>query len=423
MKFLSSASMSMGNSYIVQKKLVTQALSNGGDLATVLSKAGRSYDDLIYECSYEKKWAGAFPLTLKDFSAKVKDVPIVSFFTGCGGMDLGFEQLGFKHVAAFEYNEIFCKTLRKNRPNWRVFGPPYGNGDVSKYDEVEAALKPLIEDPFEGVFIGGPPCQPFSIAANQRFSRSGENFKRVGFAHEKNGNLLFDYVKLIIRFRPKVFVVENVPGLRDLDNGEQLSAAIELLSDHGYIVNEPKVYDAADHGVPQFRERLFIVGSRTKGRFVLPTKLPHVGAASVLDSVPNDLPNHETRIHKAGSIERYMRLRYGQRDQLGRVDRLDPTLPSKTVIAGGTKGGGRSHLHPEIPRTLSVRECARLQTFPDNYIFLGPTARQFTQVGNAVPPVLAATLATSIAEAYFQPKRSDKSLKKIKEDMIDARHR
>ena len=83
------------------------------------------------------------------------------------------------------------------------------------------------------------------------------------------------------------------------------------------------------------------------------------------------------------------------------MDRLDPTRPSKTVIAGGTNGGGRSHLHPEIPRTLSVRECARLQTFPDGYRFIGPTARQFTQVGNAVPPVLAATLATQIAKAYF----------------------
>jgi DNA (cytosine-5)-methyltransferase 1 len=96
-----------------------------------------------------------------------------------------------------------------------------------------------------------------------------------------------------------------------------------------------------------------------------------------------------------------MVLDYGKRDQLGRVDRLTPSRPSKTVIAGGTNGGGRSHLHPEIPRTLSVRECARLQTFPDDYKFIGPTARQFTQVGNAVPPLLAATLATQIAKAFF----------------------
>lgn len=262
-------------------------------------------------------------------------------------------------------------------------------------------LDGLIGKPFEGVFIGGPPCQPFSIAANQRFSRSGENFKRVGFAHEKNGNLFFDYVRLILEFKPKVFVVENVPGLRDLDGGEQLSAAIELLEDNGYRVNEPTVLNAADYGVPQFRDRLFVIGSRVDGEFAFPTKTAHIGCAAALQNLPKGVANHETREHKTGSIERYMRLRYGQRDQLGRVDRLDPTLPSKTVIAGGTNGGGRSHLHPEVPRTLSVRECARLQTFPDDYVFLGPTARQFTQVGNAVPPVLAAAIATSVADAYF----------------------
>ena len=98
-----------------------------------------------------------------------------------------------------------------------------------------------------------------------------------------------------------------------------------------------------------------------------------------------------------------MYLDYGKRDKLGRVDHLLPSLPSKTVIAGGgANGGGRSHLHPEVPRILTVRECARLQTFPDNYKFIGPTARQFTQVGNAAAPlVLAATLATQIAKAYF----------------------
>jgi DNA (cytosine-5)-methyltransferase 1 len=129
--------------------------------------------------------------------------------------------------------------------------------------------------------------------------------------------------------------------------------------------------------------------------------LETVGAGSVLNGCDSELCNNETREHKAESILRYMRLNYGQRDQLGRVDRLDPMLPSKTVIAGGTKGGGRSHLHPEIPRTLSVRECANLQTFPKDYIFMGANARQFTQVGNAVPPVLAAQIGNSVTESYF----------------------
>ena len=113
------------------------------------------------------------------------------------------------------------------------------------------------------------------------------------------------------------------------------------------------------------------------------------------------LANIETREHKAESVLRYMELAYGQRDQLGRVDRLDPLSPAKTVIAGGTKGGGRSHLHPEVPRTLSVRECARLQSFPDEYEFVGTSGRQFTQVGNAVPPVLAAQIGKSILTSFF----------------------
>jgi hypothetical protein len=115
------------------------------------------------------------------------------------------------------------------------------------------------------------------------------------------------------------------------------------------------------------------------------------------------LQGHVTRKHEAESIERYMRLGFGGRDKLGRVDRIDPFRPSKTIIAGGTGGGGRSHLHPYIPRTMSVRECARLQTFPDTYVFSGPVARQFTQVGNAVPPVLAYVMAKAIYESIYAP--------------------
>ena len=256
--------------------------------------------------------------------------------------------------------------------------------------------------PFEGVFIGGPPCQPFSIAANQRYLRSDKNFKRVGFTHQENGNLLFDFVNVIVVFRPAVFVIENVTGLRDLDGGKQLSLAIRELNAAGYTINEPLKYDASEYGVPQHRQRLFVVGSRLPGTFSEPKKQSPIGSGSVLLSLPGDETfNHEVRNHKAGSVARYMRLNYGERDQLGRVDRLNPTKPAKTVIAGGSRGGGRSHLHPEIPRTLSVRECARLQTFPDDYRFAGSTSRQFTQVGNAVPPILAAALASELARGYF----------------------
>lgn len=318
---------------------------------------------------------------------------------------MGFETAGYEHKAAFEFNELFCKTLRKNRPAWNVFGPPTHSGDVSNVSEIIETLEAIIPLNFEGMFVGGPPCQPFSIASNQRFSKSGDNFKRIGFEHEKNGNLLFDYVSIIKHFKPTCFLIENVPGLRDLDGGTQLSAAIRELEAIGYKVVEPRVLNAADYGVPQFRERLFVIGSRNGNIPAFPerSKLAF-GAGSVLQRSQGNAKNTETRAHKLNSMERYCKLGYGQRDQLGRVDRLDPCIPSKTVIAGGTNGGGRSHLHPEIPRTLSVRECARLQTFPDDYVFVGSTARQFTQVGNAVPPVLAAQLALTVASSVFREK-------------------
>ena len=166
-------------------------------------------------------------------------------------MDLGLEAAGYRHVAAFEISELFCKTLRHNRPKWKVFGPPTHTGDVSQFEEVTSTLGKIIRTPFEGLFVGGPPCQPFSIAANQRFSKWSDNFKRTGFLHGTNGNLLFDFVHLIVAFKPKAFVIENVTGLRDVDDGVQLLTAIEQLKANGYIVQEPFVLDAAHYGVPQ----------------------------------------------------------------------------------------------------------------------------------------------------------------------------
>ena len=385
-----------------QRRLMEEAEEGPDHLSVVLERNRATYDDLAYERTGEKAWSGGPAPTLDGLRREPTDVPMVSFFTGCGGMDLGFEATGFRHQCAFEFNELFCRTIRRNRPQWQVFGPPIHPGDVSRVGEVVETLAKQISSPFEGVFIGGPPCQPFSIASNQRFSKSGTNFKRVGFDHKRNGGLLFDYIELILEFRPAVFVIENVPGLRDIDGGSQLSSAVGALSDAGYDINQSVVLDAADFGVPQRRNRLFVIGTRLRRWIQLPlARQGHIGCGAVL---PNGVPaaaNNETRKHKASSVARYMALDYGARDHMGRVDRLDPSLPAKTVIAGGSGGGGRSHLHPEIPRTLSVRECARLQSFPDDYVFVGPTARQFTQVGNAVPPVLAAQLASEIRDAAY----------------------
>jgi DNA (cytosine-5)-methyltransferase 1 len=394
--------MGEGVNLALQERILDEVRVSGSDLSGALAARGLSYDDLRYQVSDELAWSGPRPLKLEEYTARPRSGRFVSFFTGCGGVDLGFEAAGLQHDASFEINELFCKTLRRNRPSWHVFGPPVHSGDVSNHEEIVEALSGVISTPYDGVFVGGPPCQPFSIAANQRFSKEGANFKRIGFGHERNGNLLFNFVSLVQEFRPAVFMIENVPGLRDIDGGAQLTAALGMLKAVGYRVEEPMTLNAADFGIPQNRYRLFVVGSRLSRSFRAPKMArEHIGCGSVLPTTKFKALNHDTREHKLESVLRYKRLYYGERDQLGRVDRLDPTLPSKTVIAGGVNGGGRSHLHPEIPRTLSVRECARLQTFPDDYAFIGPTARQFTQVGNAVPPLLAAQMGSALIKSYL----------------------
>lgn len=388
-----------------QIRMLEECINSGVDLAVALQAEGLSYNDLRYEDNDSLKKPERQYQKLTEFQIKSHGIPVASFFSGAGGADLGFEAAGFEHAILVEINRVFCDTLRLNRPKWRVVGPPEHYGDVSRVDSISSKLRSSIGSPkrFDGVFVGGPPCQPFSIAANQRFSKSGKNFKRIGYAHETNGNLLFDFIALVKRFQPAAFVIENVPGLVDIDGGIQLREALKTLTASGYKVERPYVLNAAHYQVPQQRQRMFIIGNRIGKDFRMPCPQTDVIPCSSAFTLPTDeLINHETRKHKAESILRYMKLQYGGRDQLGRVDRLNPYLPSKTVIAGGSAGGGRSHLHPTIPRTLSVREGARLQTFPDDYIFTGPSARQFTQVGNAVPPILAAQIAIALKTTVFR---------------------
>lgn len=383
-----------------QVELLNDLIRDNVSLSDYLHKHKLSYEDLVYTNYAENEYKKSAYRTLDQFKVKNNNISVVSFFSGAGGLDLGFEAAGFSHLALFEINELFCKTLKHNRASWDIHC-----ADISRTEEVIPLLakKTGNEAKFEGVFIGGPPCQPFSIAANQRFSKNSENFKRTGFSNKKYGNLLFDYINLIVHFKPEVFLIENVVGLIDVDGGEQLSKAYKTLEDLGYHIEQPLVFKADSYHIPQQRVRLIIIGNRLNKRFIPPEPSnQRTNVSNVFDIPIKFVKNHITREHNAESILRYMNLNYGQRDKLGRVDRLDPSLPSKTVIAGGLSGGGRSHLHPYIPRTLSVRESARIQTFPDEYEFLGPVARQFTQVGNAVPPVLAVQIASAIYNSFYR---------------------
>ncbi|HEY9617076.1 MAG TPA: DNA cytosine methyltransferase [Microcoleaceae cyanobacterium] len=391
-------------SLLDQVAILQRCISEQLDLRQELSLLGLTYDDLRYRHNPSSNPHSLPYLPLDHFSAPAHRTPIVSFFAGAGGLDLGFTAAGFQHLAAIEINPLCCQTLRTNHPEWQVIGPPLHSGDIRDRENISALLHALpgIIVPFEGMFIGGPPCQPFSVAANQRFAKQGDQFKRVGFASADYGNLLFDYIWYIETFQPRGFLLENVTGLLDIDSGKQLFIGLSRLVAKGYTITQPTIINAADYGVPQNRHRLFIVGWRTAHTFAFPPprSLP-ISCGQALRTSVHGLANHITRAHQAASVLRYMELACGARDRLGRVDRLNPHSPAKTVISGGSTGGGRSHLHPFIPRTLSVRESARLQTFPDTFVFCGASARQFTQVGNAVPPLLAFHLACAVYTQLF----------------------
>ena len=333
---------------------------------------------------------------------------VLSLFAGAGGLDIGFEAAGFRSVGFVEVEDWACDTLRANHPEAVVIGPPDHSGDVADIT-LQALKKHSYELARPDVVIGGPPCQPFSIAAAQRFVRGDKRFKRIGHADPRRGQLFKHFARLVKETEPRAFLLENVPGLLQLDGGRSLEAMVTDLEGIGYRISEPTILEVADFGVPQFRQRLFVIGTsgaiphlpiQTRGAPGSPLP-PWLTVAHALAGMPQGLENHVPRRHEASSVARYRRLAFGEREHLGRVDRLDPRRPSKTVIAGGSGGGGRSHLHPFIARTLTVRECARLQTFPDEYVFSGSSARQFTQVGNAVPPRMAEQLARAIGTAEF----------------------
>lgn len=336
---------------------------------------------------------------------------VMSIFAGGGGLDEGFKAAGFEIVCSIDIEEWACDTLRKNNPDSVVIGPPAYSGDVKAMSPKEVSEITGVKPNELDMIMGGPPCQPFSQAASQRFLKSDEKFKRKGFDCEEKGTLLFDFIEYVLFFKPKNFLIENVPGLLTVDGGEQLNQALETLKNAGYSISEPKVIDAVNYGVPQFRQRLIIWGSSEVKAPSLPepshsskadlVSQPHRVVAQALINLDKSAKNTETRAHKESSVERYKTLEFGQREKLGRVDRLDPLRPSKTIIAGGMNGGGRSHLHPYIARTMSVRECARIQTFSDSYEFVGSIARQFTQVGNAVPPLLAEKIAYQILNKQY----------------------
>lgn len=343
----------------------------------------------------------------KDFSSEsasdrstrartVKGVPTaVGLFVGAGGLDLGFRQAGFRLLAASDHDPQAEATHQRNWP-----GVPFILEDIRKLtvDRIAEATQGRRPD----VIIGGPPCQGFSTLGD-RLSADPRN------------DLVDAFIRIIDGLRPQAVVIENVRAIATEYNGRYKYYVISRLREIGYQVHF-SVLNAADYGVPQHRRRAFFVGfadPRIEYRFPDPThgpgRLPYVtvGAAIMdLATQGDEIPNHVPLKHSEKVIARYRLIKEGgmlpppselppeiRRDNFGSTyKRLDRNSPSLTIVPGNNA----LPVHPTLDRSLTPREAARLQTFPDDYIFTGDRRRQCILVGNAVPPLLAKVIAQSI---------------------------
>jgi DNA (cytosine-5)-methyltransferase 1 len=318
----------------------------------------------------------------------------VSLFSGGGGMDLGLTWAGFKVVFATDIEQNHCKTISYNFPDCITIAKD--NTQLSINTIREATLIKEFD-----LLAGGPPCQAFSILG-----------KRDSFM-DPRGQLVFDYVRLVNEICPKVFVFENVPGIQTVNRGKDWKELLTYFeAETGYKIYH-SVLNAADYGIPQIRKRVFIVGfqsNRVNFSFPEPTHsindnslfsglLPNwLPSKLALDEVDN-APNHRIRIHGDRVRERYCKVEPGGRDKVDHTDRIHPDRPSGTVLVGSKAGGGRPFIHPYIPRHITVREAARLQSFPDWYEFVASDTWNYRAVGNAVPPLLAMYIGEKIKES------------------------
>ncbi len=343
---------------------------------------------------------------------------LVSLFSGGGGLDLGLEAAGFETLFASDVDGHSCNSLKENKEAARTFGKPFLKNahivekDVLRLTSCEILDQTGLEVGDLDLLAGGPPCQAFSIFG-----------KRKG-RDDPRGRLVDHYLRLVSELRPRAFVFENVFGLLTIDNGRifqeiktQLANPTEGLK---YRLSVHRC-NAADYGVPQFRDRIFIVGSRdgyvvpeiepicsapTERSNLLPWRTAKDGLKGVGVMGADGWNNHTGRKHSERIINRYDSLEFGERDPKTRINRLDPKRPSFAIIVGSDAGGGKGHVHPYLPREVTPRESARMQCFPDWWWFSGTSRHPIRQIGNAVPSLLGYAVGRAILSDIFHDKVS-----------------
>lgn len=310
---------------------------------------------------------------------KVQEPAVVlDLFAGCGGLSLGFEAVGFRTIG-FEMVDEAVDTYNRN-----LKGKCYNQFLEVGFDY------PEVED--IDIIIGGPPCQPFSRFGNQK----GMEDARDGFP------IFIDAVR---RIQPKVFLFENVANILGRHKW-YLDLIVQELQNLGYIV-EYKVLNAVDYGVPQKRERLICVGHRASFHFPAIELEKRTVAEAIGDTMLSSEP--ESKILTPRQDE-YIAV-YEKKSHCVNPRDLYPDRPARTItcrnLAGATSDMQRVRLADGRRRRLTYREAARLQTFPDWFEFSGTETKQFYQIGNAVPPLLAYKIAQQVKNTYYLEQKSE----------------
>ena len=346
---------------------------------------------------------------------------VLDLFCGAGGLSLGFQKAGFKIIGGVEFDNTIMKTHEKNFPEAINI-----NEDIRNIDD-DTILR-LFGNKVD-VIIGGPPCQGFSAA--NKWQSDEEKI-------EKN-RLFFEYIRFVKLLNPKVFVIENVKQILTKENGYAKNEILNITKKLGYIVSEPKVLVASDYGVPQKRERAIFVGIRsdlnknfdynkihkrkkvTVGEaisdlygivtdddnpFVIQTN-PKSEYQSLMRKHSNNLIyNHYTKFPMKKVQERMSYVKQGENwrsvpEELWDTKRSNRHSSAykrlkENDLSITIDTGHMNYFHPLYHRVPTVRESARIQSFPDDFIFVGNRTSQFMQVGNAVPPLMAQALANAI---------------------------
>lgn len=323
---------------------------------------------------------------------------VLELFAGAGGLAVGMEKAGLKCIALNEIDKWACQTLRNNRPNWNVLEGDIKNFTFSNY-------KHSVD-----VVTGGFPCQAFSYAG-----------KKLGL-NDARGTLFYEFARVVKEVSPPICIGENVRGLLSHENGKTLEGMISILDEIGYNIVPVKVLKAINYKVPQKRERLILVGVRKdiKIKYEYPQpykkiynlsdalkkgelydcKVPKSGGAKypdhkkkVLDLVPpkgywRDLPLDIQKDYMGKSF-------YLGGGKTGMARRIGWDEPSLTLTCSPAQKQ-TERCHPDETRPFTVKEYARIQTFPDNWEFSGSISQQYKQIGNAVPCNLGQEIGYSI---------------------------